>query len=285
MRPVHRRRLLLTSLWPVGLVLVAIVASVSRELIRDRWNRDALLITPPSMRISLRSAMARILPSILILSFVMVPSTSTRIFKSFLCDVIEYDGNTTRRYLHDDLSMSCDSSRYDRMYDRAVYMILIWPLGIPSLYVLLLCMSRRQARRGVSTPLSRAVAFLSGDYKDSGFLWEPLDMCRKLTLTGVCIKTASREKVIVRVGHPSETEHVLAYCVRVSHACHDHVVGMHRSLAARLGASHRRGKGAAACPHCLAPERLLLCATFLSEAVSTVRQLYSRARLACLARF
>ena len=36
-----------------------------------------------------------------------------------------------------------------------------------------------------ATPLGRATEFLSGDYvAECASLWEPLEMCRKLTLTG-----------------------------------------------------------------------------------------------------
>ena len=38
--------------------------------------------------------------------------------------------------------------------------------------------------QGSPTPLSRATSFLSGDYTEQAFWWEPLEMCRKLTLTG-----------------------------------------------------------------------------------------------------
>ena len=37
---------------------------------------------------------------------------------------------------------------------------------------------------GDETPLSRATAFLSADYEAFAFWWEPLEMCRKLALTG-----------------------------------------------------------------------------------------------------
>jgi hypothetical protein len=49
---------------------------------------------------------------------------------------------------------------------------------------LLLFVSRDAIRTGVHTPLSRATAFLWADYDRSAYLWEPLEMCRKLTLTG-----------------------------------------------------------------------------------------------------
>ncbi|KAL1520050.1 hypothetical protein AB1Y20_023526 [Prymnesium parvum] len=66
----------------------------------------------------------------------------------------------------------------------ALVMIVIWPLGVPFLYAVLLWSSRDAVRIGKHTRLSRATAFLAGDYKHSVIWWEPVEMCRKLTLTG-----------------------------------------------------------------------------------------------------
>ena len=57
--------------------------------------------------------MARTLPLALGLTFLVVPSTSTRIFRAFLCETFQYDGDSTHRYLHTDLTLSCDTGEYD----------------------------------------------------------------------------------------------------------------------------------------------------------------------------
>jgi hypothetical protein len=63
-------------------------------------------------------------------------------------------------------------------------MLLIWPVGIPVLYSVLILGTRDALRKGHSTKLSRATNFLVGDYAKHAFWWEPIEMCRKLTLTG-----------------------------------------------------------------------------------------------------
>ena len=55
---------------------------------------------------------------------------------------------------------------------------------MPALYALLLRTSRRAQSHGQSTPLSHSSKFLSGDYREALYWWEPIEMCRKLTLTG-----------------------------------------------------------------------------------------------------
>ena len=52
------------------------------------------------------------------------------------------------------------------------------------LYTRLLWASRNVILSGVPTALSRSTAFLYGDYKKAAFWWEPVEMCRKLALTG-----------------------------------------------------------------------------------------------------
>jgi hypothetical protein len=113
--------------------------------------------------------------------------------------------------LHDDLTLNCDSDEYKAMLNSALLLILLWPIGnlhkqasaslccfnlshcvvwdhnmagVPLVYALLLWMSRKAIRSGVQTQLSRATEFLWADYDSSSFLWEPLEMCRKLALTG-----------------------------------------------------------------------------------------------------
>eukprot|EP00966_Prymnesium_polylepis_P304929 7045110-Prymnesium_polylepis.1 len=120
------------------------------------------------------------------LTFLVVPSTATRIFKTFLCDAIEYDevAHETRSYLHDDLYLDCGSTEYHYTRNTAIAMLLVWPVGVPLMYSVLLWRSRSAHLTGIPTPLSRATTFLSGDYTEAAFWWEPLEMCRKLTLCG-----------------------------------------------------------------------------------------------------
>jgi hypothetical protein len=127
----------------------------------------------------------RALPVVLIVTFVLVPSTSTLIFKTFLCYSIEYDPSLGDiNYLQDDVALRCDTDAYSATYDTALLLVLLWPVGTPVLYSMLLFASRRAFRTGKATQLSCATKFLSGDWQPRLFWWEPVEMCRKLTLTG-----------------------------------------------------------------------------------------------------
>ena len=184
----YRTRLWVGSTWPVVLILACAVCLIGLESVRAfRQRDDRTLSTPRRVQSVLQSAMRGVLPPTLGLTFLVVPSTSTRIFRAFLCETFAYDQESSRSYLYADLRLSCDSDEYETTRATAFAMLVLWPVGIPLLYAVLLWASRDALRKGVPTSLSRATAFLSGDYRsDVGpiFMWEPLEMCRKLTLTG-----------------------------------------------------------------------------------------------------
>eukprot|EP00966_Prymnesium_polylepis_P134546 3109974-Prymnesium_polylepis.1 len=76
-----------------------------------------------------------------------------RIFRTFTCDPLEYDGNEVRRYLQADLHLSCDDDEYEATRIVAFVFMAIWPVGIPLLYAVLLWASRGALVRGAPTPL------------------------------------------------------------------------------------------------------------------------------------
>ena len=156
---------------------------------------------PRSWRAAVIEGLERALPLTLELTFLLVPSTSTRIFKTFLCDPYEYDRSSSdvRSYMQDDLRIRCETSEYDGTFSTAVVMLLLWPVGVPLLYSVLLYLCRDAFLRGKPSRLVEHISFLSGDYKDSAFWWEPFEMCRKLTLTGW----------VLLIGYDSEQARVL----------------------------------------------------------------------------
>jgi hypothetical protein len=84
------------------------------------------------------------------------------------CERIEYGDGETRRYLAADLALSCDTDEYKTTYNTAIAMLLVWPVGMPLLYAMLLWASRHTFHTGIPTPLSAATAFLSVTMQPSG---------------------------------------------------------------------------------------------------------------------
>ena len=72
-------------------------------------RESVLAVHPNVLWESAEKAFDRTLPLTLVLTFILVPSQATRIFKAFLCEPFPTDDNGgTRRFLHDDLSVDCD---------------------------------------------------------------------------------------------------------------------------------------------------------------------------------
>ena len=133
----------------------------------------------------LRSA----LPAGLFLSFLLLPSISSLIFSSFLCDAFVYDDATgaTRSYLQADYSVECETPSHRRLERWAYGLIPLWPAGVPALYLAFLLACRRTIRAGRVTHASASVRFLWADYRSKVFLWEVLEVLRKLTVTSFVI--------------------------------------------------------------------------------------------------
>jgi hypothetical protein len=78
------------------------------------------------------------------------------------CDAFEYDVQTVRRYLHDDLGVSCSSGEYEMTRTIAFPLVYLWPLGVPLLDTVLLQMRRKAIINGIPSTLSSSTAFLVG---------------------------------------------------------------------------------------------------------------------------
>eukprot|EP00966_Prymnesium_polylepis_P272561 6296925-Prymnesium_polylepis.1 len=133
----YRTRLWIGSSWPIVFLLTAAAVSVGWEL-ATTYRKEALtkaksqvLSAPRSYCATIFIGLQRILPLTLALTFITVPSVSTRIFKTFLCDRFEYKEGEQLRYLHDDLGESCDSGEYTTTQNMAFVMLVIWPIFVP----------------------------------------------------------------------------------------------------------------------------------------------------------
>eukprot|EP00966_Prymnesium_polylepis_P086447 2001199-Prymnesium_polylepis.1 len=183
----YSTRIWVGSTWPLVLILACAVCTVGAECVQRCTQRDNQSLAA-SVRAALPTGLQRVLPLTLSLTFLVLPSTSTRLFRAFLCEIFEYDEVSSRSYLYADLTISCDSDEYESTQTVAVAMLALWPVGVPLLYAVLLFASRQALRTGVPTSLSHATAFLADDYSYNYWLplawWETLEMCRKLVVTG-----------------------------------------------------------------------------------------------------
>eukprot|EP00966_Prymnesium_polylepis_P239856 5546708-Prymnesium_polylepis.1 len=104
----YRTRIWVGSIWPLAILLAGATCLVGAEVVQRSRRGDNRSLAA-TVRAGLIAGLQRMLPPTLGLMFLVVPSTSTRIFRAFLCETFQFDDDTSRRYLHADLTLSCDS--------------------------------------------------------------------------------------------------------------------------------------------------------------------------------
>jgi hypothetical protein len=85
---------------------------------------------------------------VLLVTYLILPSVSTAIFRTFSCQNIDPDDasgsadSSDNYYMRADYSISCSSARYAYGRGYAISMIFVYPVGIPALYFYLLWSKR-----------------------------------------------------------------------------------------------------------------------------------------------
>ena len=131
----------------------------------------------------------------LLLTFCFLIGSSTAVFQYFKChEFPEADGGT-RRFLYKDYSLDCDSVRYKRYIPYALLMVLIFPIGIPGFYWVLLrkhklVLSDEMAiarEASEDFPTIGHLLFLTEAYRAEHYYFEVTECVRRLLL-GECVR-------------------------------------------------------------------------------------------------
>ena len=136
------------------------------------------------------------LKAIIYLLFLVYPSTSSTILKMFDCTKL---GNG-KSYLSSDMSIECADvtahtqmlgSQYTYIWyrDFAAFMIVVYPIGVPVFFFMLLWLKRKHLYQGnthnADPELGEELGFLYEGYARDYWWWESVELFRKLLLTGI----------------------------------------------------------------------------------------------------
>ena len=168
-------RLFLTTMAPV-VAMCLLWGTYMVAMRRNRGSSEAALV---NIRQKHRS-MA------LLVTFLVYSSVSSVVFQMFACEGLD-DG---RRYLQADYTIVCDSPKHRAFQVYAGLMILLYPLGIPILYAVLLFSNRRLLRdeKGRKQSLAaRPTSDLWKPYKPQRFYYEVIECGRRILLTGAVV--------------------------------------------------------------------------------------------------
>lgn len=181
-------RLQISAFLPLALLALVFACGVLVTLANERACSLA----------AVRRGLLTGLPPTLVICFALVPSVSSRLFSAFSwcapssgsalfspplsepppharlrSEAFGYDdaAGKSRSFLFVDYAVECDASdEYAALTSLATVLLLLWPIGVPLLFLVLLWShgTAAQAARGAAeAPLSKAVAFLHREYTSS----------------------------------------------------------------------------------------------------------------------
>lgn len=173
-------RLLMSTLGPIA--VLAVLACTYQ--VATRRNRGVSGASRPSSRAAILNKHTSVM---LLVAFLVYGSVSATVFGVFSCEDLEDGGS----YLRADYSVRCDTDRHRLFQGYAGFMIFIYPVGIPTLFAVLLFSHRRAladrsgARDG--NPSIRPFADLWQPYRPERYMFELLEYLRRILLTGIVV--------------------------------------------------------------------------------------------------
>lgn len=132
-------------------------------------------------------------PAVLFLSSFLCPGVSTEVFSAWSCTQFVVDSDTvpptTQSYMRDYLNVQCTTTmdsgeEHDRIKRVAIGFVIAWPVFWPLCYFVLLLSCRSAIQMGKHTRLMLSTTFLHEEYEPGCYLWEPLLLLQRLSLTG-----------------------------------------------------------------------------------------------------
>ena len=120
----------------------------------------------------------------LAVSWLFYPAICSLAFQAFNCDTFE-DGSS---YLYADYSIACDANQPPPALATTAWVaVLLYCVGVPLVYLLLLWLAHDAIESGKPTELSKALAFLHGSYEVHYYWWEIFERLQALVLVGFIV--------------------------------------------------------------------------------------------------
>ena len=165
---------IISTLGPI-IVMMMIWGSYTIAVVRNSRSEEAL-----------RRIRHKHMSAVILVTFLVYSSVSSTVLQMFDCEHLD-DGNN---YLRADYTILCDSLKHRALEVYACVMVIIYPVGIPALYSMLLSRNRSVLtdgnRRG-SDVYVQSTSNLWKPYKPSRFYYEVVECARRILLTGVAM--------------------------------------------------------------------------------------------------
>ena len=166
--------MLVSTLGPIT-VMIMIWGTYTVAVVRHSESEEAL-----------QHIRHKYMSAVILVTFLVYSSVGSAVLQMFDCEHLD-DGNN---YLRADYTILCDSLKHRALQVYAGVMVIIYPVGIPALYSLLLFRNRSvltdEHRRG-SDVYVQSTSSLWKPYKPSRFYFEVVECARRILLTGVAM--------------------------------------------------------------------------------------------------
>lgn len=165
------QRLLVIMLAPYLLCLIILLGCIL-----CRFLRVVKASARPSMKeLCYRGALAA-LPAMLVISFLAFPAVSSLAFRGLQCEEFE-DSRGVQSRLKADYEVDCGNEEdYGSVRRLSWLAIVLYPIGVPVLYWLLLRMAKVAIVKDRPTALSRALGWLHRDFEPECYFWEIVEV-------------------------------------------------------------------------------------------------------------
>ncbi|CAM9790765.1 unnamed protein product [Scytosiphon promiscuus] len=122
--------------------------------------------------------------ALLLLTFLVYSSVSSMVFQTFACETLD-DGI---EYLRGDYRIYCTDATHKAFEVYAGFMMIVYPVGIPLLYAILLYQHRHVlSDAGADKTTAQPISDLWEPYKPERFYYEVVECGRRIMLTGVVV--------------------------------------------------------------------------------------------------
>jgi len=129
--------------------------------------------------------------AVLLVTFLVLPGCTTVLFNFFKCREFVVPGGKDVSFMYKDYAIDCNGDRYQSMIGYTVFMIMVYPVGIPMSWMTMLWISRetlssdkamnREALFG--NPKTGHVSFLVESYVPKYYYFEVVECIRRILLT------------------------------------------------------------------------------------------------------
>ena len=217
-----------------------------------------------------------------VIALLLYSMASSAVFRAFACDPLD-DGKV---YLRSDYRIECNSLKHKAFQIYAAFMLVVYPLGIPIMFALLLFRNRKalvdtSLRNDTRDWFQQSTSNLWKPYKPSAFYYEVVECSRRAMLTGVVVfiypSTAAQIAITLAIAFmfaftserldPYES-HWDAWVSRIGHVMV--VLTMYVALLARIDVSNESSQSQALLAGVLVAAHISMVLVVVAEAIVLV---------------